>query len=166
VAAARHEGSLVVRTNFFGARAGEPGRSLAEWALCEWAAGRPVDGFQDVRFNPLWTGHLARTLLDLASREESGVLHVAGRTAASKFEFLRALAAAFGFPEAFVRPSTQASRRWRAERPVCTVLDVTRAETILGAPMPGLEEGLRDFRRWAEERGVPSAPRGGVRGPA
>jgi dTDP-4-dehydrorhamnose reductase len=151
--------ALVVRTNFFGARERGDGRSLAEWALREWAAGRTVDGFEDVRFNPLWAGHLAAALLDLAERDARGILHVAASDAATKHDFLAALARAFGVDPARVRRASQAGRPWRARRPLDTVLDVRRAEHLLGRAMPDVAAGVRAFAAWARARGLaPAVP--------
>ncbi len=156
---AANPSALVVRTNFFGSRDVPGGRSLAEWALGELEASRSIEGFEDVVFNPLWTGHLAGFLLDLAAGAACGRVHVAASDATSKFAFLRSLAAAFGHDPVAVRPATQAARRWRAPRPLCTVLDVSRAESLLAVRMPDVAAGIGAFRAWHAglERARPSS---------
>lgn len=152
-------GALVVRTNLFGSRE-VPGKSLAEWGLGEMRAGREVPGFVDVTFNPLWAGHLADALLDLAGTNAAGLLHLGSATAATKHEFLRRMATAFGFDPACVREARASERPWRAPRPACTVLDARRAQALLGRPFPGLSEGLDAFAAHESSRARPPWPNG------
>jgi dTDP-4-dehydrorhamnose reductase len=153
-ALAAHPAALVVRTNFFGSRSDGSGRSLAEWALRELVGRRRIGGFTDVRFNPLWSGHLSGLLFDLMESHAAGILHVASSEALSKHEFLVRLAREFGFDTSLVFPREQEGVAWRAPRPPCTVLSVTRAERLLGRTLPDVTAGLRSFHQWAIERGL------------
>lgn len=136
--------ALIVRTVFYGwnlvAR-----ESLAEWIVNRLRDGREVPGFVDARFSPLLTTHLAQVLFELIRADISGILHVAGSESCSKFEFARHLAVLLGYPPARVVPTTIRDVYLSAPRPLNTSLSVNRATAILGRPLPGLLEGLRDF---------------------
>jgi dTDP-4-dehydrorhamnose reductase len=146
---AEHDRAIVVRTNFFGWSA-TGRRGLAEWFWNRLEAGRECPGFTDVWFNPLLVTDLARTLLGLMDLGVPGVVHVAGGTCASKFEFGQALARAFGYDAELVRPATSDGAGLRAPRPKRLCLAVGRAERLLRRRMPSLEAALE---RMAGEEG-------------
>ena len=144
-------GALVVRTNFFGWTI-SPRPSLAEWFLGRFERGEPTPGFTDVYFSPLVVDHLARWLLDLLGRSAHGLLHLPGSTCLSKFEFGVRLAKAFRHDPALVHPASVKDSGMRAERPLRTCLKGDRAVSLLGRPLPDLEEGLDELRRTRPDR--------------
>jgi dTDP-4-dehydrorhamnose reductase len=144
---------LVARINLFGWNL-QPKQSLGEWVLGKLEAGERVPGFTDVRFNPLLASDLAGILLDLMARDARGVLHVAGQGAASKYEFARLVAEAFGFDPGLVDRTTMAGATLRAPRPHNTTLDVSQLTRTLGCPPPGLAESVRRFRAARDQGAV------------
>lgn len=148
--------ALVVRTNLFGW--GPPGRaSLAQWVLSRLESGEDVPGFRDVYFNPLLADDLAELVLDLLDREAEGVLHVAARDGASKYEFARRIALAFGYDPARVRSTSVEDLALKAPRPKDMVLATAAAERALDRRMPSLDEGIERFRALAARRRTGSA---------
>lgn len=148
---------LVVRTNLYGWNVSRR-ENLAEWILARLRCGERVLGFQDVVFSPLLVDDLVATLLEMLDRGLRGVYHVAARQAVSKFEFGRRLARQFGLDEDLVHPVRLESANLRALRPLVTSLNPAKVEAALERAMPGIEEGLRRFRR-LEESGEVAARR-------
>jgi dTDP-4-dehydrorhamnose reductase len=139
--------ALVIRTNIFGWNA-QPKLSLSEWFLDRLRRGERCTGFTDVTVSPLAAGDLAGRILQLVSMPVTSVLHVAGSEAITKYEFGRRVADAFGLSPDLIVPGSVDASPLRARRPHQLALDVRRAETVLGVPLPRLEPGLR---RWREQ---------------
>ncbi len=136
--------ALVTRTAFYGWNI-LPKESLGEWVLGRLRAGETVPGFTDLLFSPLLANHLARLLLTLTGSKASGVLHLASADGCSKFDFAVRLAAVFGFPPGRIVPRICGTGRLVAARPQNVTLNAGRAATMLGRPLPTIEEGLREF---------------------
>jgi dTDP-4-dehydrorhamnose reductase len=139
--------ALVVRTNLYGWNA-RPKLSLSEWFLERLRRGERCTGFTDVSFSPLGVVDLAAILLQLLSMPVARVLHVAGGEVITKYEFGRQVAATFGLSPDLIAPGSVDASPLRARRPHRLGLDVRRAESVLGSPLPRVEEGLR---RWREQ---------------
>jgi dTDP-4-dehydrorhamnose reductase len=84
-----------------------------------------VEFFTDEIRSPIRVGVLATALLELAVRDESGILHVAGRDAVSRADFAAALR---GGPVA-TRPSPRVGRARNV------ALDSSRARALLRTPL-------------------------------
>jgi dTDP-4-dehydrorhamnose reductase len=91
---------------------------------------------------PTFTRHLARALLDLATRESRpvGILHVAGGGVCSWFEFAREIVAVAGV-SCEVRSCTTAEMPRPATRPAYSVLRSERDAPIL----PDWQRGLAEY---------------------
>jgi dTDP-4-dehydrorhamnose reductase len=108
------------------------------WMLESLRQGRPVQLFADERRCPIWVETLAAALLELATLDYAGVLHVAGGQALNRYEFGARL---LGFR--CVEPSGVTAALATASglaRPLDCTLDVTRAKALLRTPLPGVDE--------------------------
>ena len=107
-------------------------------------------------FSPILSNHLAERLLDLAGSSAQGTLHLAGSEGCAKYEFARQAAILFGFSPAMVTPVKSADLNLKIRRPLNVTLSVKKAQKLLGTPLPGLMEGLRQFQALKEKVGAPS----------
>jgi dTDP-4-dehydrorhamnose reductase len=140
---AENASAVVVRLAPFGWSARPDKRSLAEWVLCELRDGRPITGFVDAVFTPMYAGDLARALLELVrSPGRTGVYHLGSRDALSKYEFARALASAAKLREGEVRPASIVDHPFRARRPLNVSLATTKLSRDTGWVMPAVREGI------------------------
>jgi dTDP-4-dehydrorhamnose reductase len=130
---AAHPDALVVRTSLMVGRA-QPGRH--ERAVLEAASGESdMAFFDDELRSPVLVGDLALALLELAGGEESGVLHLAGPDALSRYELALLVAGARGVsPERLSRASAAASGLVRAAN---CVLDSSRARALIATRVRG-----------------------------
>jgi dTDP-4-dehydrorhamnose reductase len=126
---AAHPGALVVRTSLLYGGA-EPG------AQERLAADPEARFFTDELRSPVQVGDLAAALLELAARAESGVLHLAGADALSRWELARLLAPD---PER-VRAATVAGSG--LVRPRDCTLSSARAAALLETRLRGARELL------------------------
>lgn len=133
--------TLSIRTNFFGN--GRPWRkSFSDWILECLASGSALNMFTDAYFTPIALHHLTELLVDLVSRGETGILHVAGSERLSKYDFAVALAKAAGYPQSNIKRASVATYGLAAPRPRDMSLDTSRVARILGRSMPTTAEGI------------------------
>jgi dTDP-4-dehydrorhamnose reductase len=133
---AAHPGALVVRTSLiYGGR--EPSRH--ERLACEAAEGRGgMTFFEDELRSPVLLGDLAAALIELAARDDDGILHVAGADTVSRYEFAFLLAQAHGLPGDRILRSRLAGSD--LVRPANCALDSSRARALLRTRLRGVLE--------------------------
>lgn len=85
---------------------------------------------------------LGRALLELASSDTHGILHLAGATRISRFAMARRIADRFALPQHLVVPAEANPAPGRAPRPRDVSLDVSRARAELKTPVLDLDQGL------------------------
>ncbi len=108
------------------------------------SSGKPIRVVEDHVASPTYAPALAARSLDLAERNESGIVHMGGGSPVSWFRFARMI-----FDAAGLHPELQATNereyRTAARRPKFSALANGRMEKIGLAPMPPLEDALRDY---------------------
>ena len=130
---------LVVRTNILGFR-GWTKPTFTEWALDIILKDRPVTLFDDSFVSSIDVDHAAQSIFDLADHGAQGLFNIGSRDVYSKKRLIEELASRLG------RRLTQARTGSVSELPVRRAeslgLDVSKAESLLGYPMPDLPEVL------------------------
>ena len=136
--------AIVARVNFFGWSLSGT-RSLAEFFVNNLKAGKQVNGFTDVFFCPMFVGDLAKTLLSMLTKGLSGLYHVVGSEALSKYEFGQAIARQFGYDSSLVQPASVDRSGLVAKRSRNLRLSTSKLSTDLGQVVPGFSTGLTMF---------------------
>lgn len=136
--------AVVARVNFFGWSL-DGNRSLAEFFVNNLRAHKIVNGFRDVHFCPLFVGDLAEMLINLLEKKLSGLFHVVGSQATSKYEFGCAIARKFKLDESLVQPISVEDSGLRARRSHNLRLSTRKLSTALGQDIPGFSTGLDKF---------------------
>jgi dTDP-4-dehydrorhamnose reductase len=94
--------------------------------------------FEDELRSPVLVGDLASALLELAGRDEEGILHVAGPDTVSRYEFAFLLAQAHGLSgERILRRRLAGAD---LVRPANCALDSSRARAVLRTRLRGVLE--------------------------
>jgi dTDP-4-dehydrorhamnose reductase len=136
--------AAIARINLYGWNA-QPKLSLAEWILGQLAKGKDVTGFTDAIFCPILANDLAEILLAMVDCELTGLFHVVGSEAVSKYEFARRVALKFGFDPGRIVPTSVAESSLRAPRPRNTSLNIGKVCASLKRAMPDVDSGLCRF---------------------
>lgn len=144
-----HPEALVARTTLYGCNIRNK-FSLAEWVLHRLQTEQPITGFADVYFSPLLADDLSEVLLDLVEREAHGIFNVGAAEGVSKYDFACRVAELFALPRERIECGSIARATLKAPRPRNTTLNVAKAESRLGQPMPGIDAGLRQFKQLRE----------------
>ncbi len=111
------------------------------WIVRDLEAGKPVHLFTDELRCPIWVQSLASALVELADHPYSGVLHVAGAQALSRYALGVRLARFHGVDAHGITPTR--SRGSGLIRPLDCTLDCTRAHALLRTPLRGVDETLK-----------------------
>jgi dTDP-4-dehydrorhamnose reductase len=133
---AAHRDALVVRTSLL---YGGSQPSRHERLAHEAADGRgDMTFFENELRSPVLVGELASALLELAAREERGILHVAGSDTVSRYQFACLLARAHGLSGERIRRSRLGGSG--PVRPANCALDSSRARALLRVRLHGVLE--------------------------
>ena len=138
--------AAIARVSLYGWNA-QNKQSLAEWILAQLILGNAVPGFTDTIFCPILANDLAEVLLAMVDRNLTGLYHVGGSEAVSKYEFARRVARTFGFDPGKVVPAQVSESRLKAPRPRNTSLNTGKICADLGRTMPDVDSGLRRFAK-------------------
>lgn len=103
-------------------------------------AGQPVRLFTDEMRCPIWVENLAAAVIELAGLEYTGLLHVAGRQALSRYDFGVRLLRFHGLDPRAAVPAR--SRESGLLRPLDCTLDCSHARSLLRTPLLGVDEVL------------------------
>lgn len=111
----KREGSLVLRTNFFGWNIQDK-YSLGEWVIHALSRKEKIQGFTDCIFSTIYTFELAK-ILDLAIKKDlCGVYNCASSTSISKYQFILEIASRLGLDKNLVKPISIDDFGFRAKR--------------------------------------------------
>ena len=156
------EKHLIIRTSgVFGPGGLDTARgNFVELMLRLAASGQPIRVVEDHFASPSYAPWLAARTADLVDRGLDGLFHIGGGTPISWFDFARLIFQTAGLsPE--LRPTNAREYRTEALRPKYSALSNAKMEQAGLAPMPPLEDALRDYftRRQQRLAGPTSPPR-------
>ncbi|MBT8398740.1 MAG: dTDP-4-dehydrorhamnose reductase [Gemmatimonadetes bacterium] len=132
---------LLVRTSWL---YGRGGRNFVD-SIRKFARERPELRIVADEFGrPTWGRTLANTLLDLISAGATGTVHGCDSGTASWFDLATAIVSIEGLSTSLVPiPATE----WESDapRPLYSVLDLGRAQSLLNRPLPHWSESLQSY---------------------
>ena len=136
--------AIVARVNFYGwSLSGK--RSLAEFFHHNLTNNKSMSGFTDVRFCPMLVNDTARTLIKMLQKNLSGLYHVVGPQAMSKYQFGVEIAHRFSLRAEDISPKSVLSSSLTARRSHNLWLSTHKLSTALGKSLPEFSTGLDEF---------------------
>jgi dTDP-4-dehydrorhamnose reductase len=136
--------ALVARVNFYGWSLGGR-RSLAEFFFHNLTNNKSMSGFTDIIFCPMLVNDTARTLIKMFQCGLSGLYHLVGPQAMSKYQFGVEIARKFGLHENEISPKSILSSSLTARRSHNLWLSTHKLSTDLGEDLPQFSTGLNEF---------------------
>ena len=136
--------ATIARVNFYGWSLGGR-RSLGEFFVNNLGEGKNVNGFTDVIFCPMLVNDTARLLLEMLEKGLSGIYHVVGAQAMSKYQFGVEVARRFGLRETLISPRSVEESGLTARRSHNLWLSTHKLSTDLGHEIPRFSTGLAEF---------------------
>ena len=110
-----------------------------------------MSGFTDVRFCPMLVNDTARTLIKMLQKNLSGLYHLVGPQAMSKYQFGIEIARKFGLREGEISPKSINTSSLIAKRANNLRLSVQKLSTALGESLPEFSTGLDEFYTQLEQ---------------
>ncbi len=140
------EAPLIIRTSgVFGPAGRHTARgNFIELMLRLAAEDRPIRVVEDHFASPTYAPALAARTADLVERGASGIFHLGGGTAISWFDYAAMIFRLAGIA-ARLQPTNEREYRTAARRPKYSALSNRKAEAFGIAPMPPLEEAVREY---------------------
>ena len=136
--------AIVTRVNFYGwSLSGK--RSLAEFFHHNLTNNKSMSGFTDVIFCPMLVNDTARILMKMLKKRMTGLYHLVGSQAMSKYQFGVEIARKFGLQESEISPKSVLSSSLTARRSHNLWLSVNKLSTDLAEAFPEFSTGLTDF---------------------
>jgi dTDP-4-dehydrorhamnose reductase len=136
--------ALVARVNFYGwSLTGR--RSLAEFFFHNLSNNKSMSGFTDVMFCPMLVNDTARTLIKMLEKKLSGLYHLVGPQAMSKYQFGVEIARKFNLREREISPKSINTSSLNARRSNNLCLSINKLSTALGEASPEFSTGLDEF---------------------
>jgi dTDP-4-dehydrorhamnose reductase len=140
---ARQENYLILRTNIYGFRKNK-GNSLFEWIAGKLSSGETITGFDDLVFNPLYTGQLASLMSDLLKTDYCGTLNAGCNEFISKYQFAVDVANEFGWDTSLIKRGNSDQFPAKLERPKNTTLNTNKLRQIAGY-VPTFKSGIKQL---------------------
>ena len=150
--------AIIARVNFYGWSLTNR-RSLGEFFVNNLSQEKYVSGFTDVIFCPMLVNHTARLLLKMLEKNLSGLYHVVGAQAMSKYQFGIEIARKFGLKQSHISPKSVEASGLTAPRSHNLWLSIHKLSTDLGSPIPEFSTGLDEFYTQYQQ-GYPQKIRG------
>lgn len=119
--------------------------NFATWLINNLRQGREIKAITDQYVSPTLNTNLAQMLLEIVERNITGVLHTAGATRVSRYEYALKLAEAFSLDRELVKPATMSDIPWKAKRPRDSSLNVSKALNMLNAKPLSLDQALQEM---------------------
>ena len=118
-----------------------------------------MSGFTDVRFCPMLVNDTGRTLVKMLEKNLSGLYHLVGAQAMSKYQFGVEVARKFGLRESLIEPQSVERSALTARRSHNLWLSIHKLSTDLGHAVPDFSTGLDGFYTQFQQ-GYPQKIRG------
>ncbi len=132
---------LVVRTSINGGISRAGNRGFNEQLRLSLRTGKPVKLFTDEFRSPIPAIETARAVWDLVNQNRAGLFHVAGAERLSRWQVGQLLIKRW--PEIKTRIEAGSAKDFPGPpRAPDTSLDISKAQRVLSAPLPGLGEWL------------------------
>jgi dTDP-4-dehydrorhamnose reductase len=120
--------------------------NFVEQVLGKLEAGQRMQVVSDIRYNPTNADNLAVVVAELAEKRAAGLFHVVGSDRLAKYEFALKVAREFGLDDALLSPVSSEAFRSVAPRPKSSTLRTDKVRAAVGAPLWGVDEGLRSMK--------------------
>jgi len=132
---------LVVRTSINGGISHAGNRAFNEQLRLAWKSGRQTTLFTDEFRCPIFAGETARAIWELALQNRTGLFHVAGAERLSRWQIGQLLVRRWPELNAKIEPGSAKDFPGPPRAPD-TSLNISKIQSVLSRPLPGLGEWL------------------------
>lgn len=105
-------------------------------------AKKEIKAVTDQYTSPTYVPNLSKMIIEIATRQIVGIIHLAGATRVSRYQMADLVAAKLNLDKKFLRPASINDMNWTASRPKDSSLDVSFATRILKEKPLAIEPSL------------------------
>jgi len=117
-------------------------KSFPIWVKENLQSKKKIKIVKDQYTSPTYVQNLSRMLIEVAIRQITGVIHLAGASRISRYDLALLVAEKFNLDRKLIIPTRTEEMNWKAKRPEDSSLDVSFATSILNEKPMEIEQGL------------------------
>ena len=140
-------GGVVVRSSLIYGIGGPKGRTFLSRLLGALSRGERMRLFIDQKRSPVLLEDLAGAMVTAVRRGLTGIYHVAGSEAITRFDFGAMVCEIFGFDRRLLVPIRMADFEYEAPRPLDSSLNISRFKKAVGFEPTPIARALADLKR-------------------
>ena len=120
-------------------------KSFPVWIKENLEEKKQIKVLTDQYTSPTFVKNLSKMLIEVATKQINGIIHLAGATRISRFDFAKMVAQKLHLDENLILESKSQDMNWKAKRPMDSSLDVSLAMEILEEKPQTVQESLPLF---------------------
>jgi len=120
-------------------------KSFPLWVKENLESKKEISVLVDQFTSPTFVPNLSKMLIEVATRQITGVIHLAGATRISRYNLAELVAEKLNLDKNLLKPTKINEMDWKAQRPKDSSLDVTFATEILNEKPQKIEQSLKLF---------------------
>jgi dTDP-4-dehydrorhamnose reductase len=120
-------------------------KSFPLWVKENLEEKKEISVLTDQFTSPTYVPNLSKMLIEIATRQIAGVIHLAGATRISRYELAEIVADKLNLDKSLLKPAKTDEMKWTAQRPKDSSLDVSLATEILDEKPQKIQKSLELF---------------------
>jgi dTDP-4-dehydrorhamnose reductase len=120
-------------------------KSFPLWVKENLESKKEISVLTDQYTSPTYVPNLSQMLIEVATKQITGIIHLAGASRISRFSLAEMVANRLNLDKTLLKPTTIPQMNWKAQRPKDSSLDVSLATEILEEKPQKIEQSLELF---------------------
>ncbi len=120
-------------------------KSFPLWVKENLELNKKIPVLIDQYTSPTFVPNLSKMVIEIATRQITGIIHLAGSTRISRYELAKMIAEKINLDKTLLKPTKIDEMKWKAPRPKDSSLDVSKATKILNEKPQTIEQSLELF---------------------
>lgn len=120
-------------------------KSFPLWVKENLELRKEIPVLTDQFTSPTFVPNLSKMLIEIITKRINGIIHLAGSTRMSRYEFAKIIADKLELDYKLLKPTKIDEMKWLAQRPRDSSLDVSKAFNVLDNKPQKIEESLKRF---------------------
>jgi len=118
-------------------------KSFPIWVKENLESKKEIPVLKDQFTSPTYVPNLSKMLIEIATRQIVGIIHLAGASRISRYSLAEMVADKFNLDKKLLRPASMSEMNWKAQRPKDSSLDVSLADEILDEKPQTIHQSLK-----------------------
>ena len=120
-------------------------KSFPLWVKENLESKKEISVLTDQFTSPTYVPNISKMLIEVATRQITGIIHLAGASRISRYALAQMVADGLNLDKSLLKPATLSEMNWKAQRPLDSSLDVSMATEILEEKPKKIEQSLDLF---------------------